>query len=247
MMNLKIFEQVSLHEYKVKLGIAEVKIILDTEIGIKIFSEICYKGVKFILNKKKSGEIKRSNETQCTSDNRTILISNSKILSKLIDLDVSKDYDEIMYKELIKCMCEKIYYDILDQILSPETIMFKETKEKREMLHDIKLIIKRFVFEVNVMYLKNTFIDEAQGLNKSADISYFLGRTQRVYKVVPKDGNVFNRNPINLTLIRSTLPYEESMNKFRRKYREGIDKEFMDMVHKQMTHRLTTDIIPVIE
>lgn len=246
MKSLKIFEQLNLHEYAIKLGIANVKILLNTSVGIEIKSELLYKGVKFVLNKKNANVSKKVDDINLNSDKRIIAFYNSKILKNLLDLDISKDYDEIMYKELIKCLSEMIYADILDQILSPETIMFKDTKEKRDMIHDIKIIIKQFIYEMNVFRLRESFKDVVSDLNTKDDLNYFLGKFSSVYKVVPKDRDVFNRKPINLALIRSTLPYDEAMNKFCKKYREGIDEEFMAKVQKQMYGKLTTSVVPVI-
>lgn len=246
MKSLKIFEQLNLHEYAIKLGIANVEIVLNTSVGIEIKSELLYKGVKFVLNKKNANVSKKVDEASLNSDKRTIAFYNSKILNKLLDLDISKDYDEIMYKELIKCLSEMIYADIVDQILSPETLMFNDTKEKRDMIHDIKIIIKQFIYEMNVFRLRESFKDVVSDLNTKDDLNYFLGKFSSVYKVVPKDRDVFNRKPVNLALIRSTLPYDEAMNKFCKKYREGIDKEFMAKVQKQMYGKLTTSVVPVI-
>lgn len=253
MANLKIFEQIGSHEYMIKLGIATVKMILNMDIGIEIKSELCYKGVKFVVNKKNTNNaISKSEERFYQSDKRIIQINKSKILNTLIDMDVSKDYDEIMYKELLKCFSDMVYYEMIDQILSNETVMFKNTDEKKNILHDIKIIIKNFIYEINVFKLRETFSDNIKYINDDNDLLYFLGVTQTFYKVVPRDGNVFNRNPSNLALIKSTLPYEHALNKFYKKYRNELislkkNSEFIEVLNKQLQHRLTLDIIPVIE
>ena len=240
MKSLKIFEQTGSREYSVELGVANVKIYLNVDIGIEIYSTIRYKDTKYVINR-------RTEESNFSTDSRKILIENSKIFNTLIDLDVNKDYDELMYKELLRCSSERVYYEILDQILSPKTVMFNETKEKRDMLHDIKYIIKRFIFEINASKLKNKFIEGVKEINRKQDIDYFLGKTQTMYKVVPKDGNIFNKKPINLVLIRSSLPYEDAMNKVYKIYRSNIDKAFMSMSQKQLRQPLTRSIIPEIE